>query len=207
MFAPCVKLITGAHARWVGVDPVDEHGVAPQRVYFANHTSNLDAPTIWSALPKPLRCKTRPIAARDYWDGGSLRRFFAHKIMRAVLVERLKVTKSNNPLLDMQAALDAGDSLILFPEGTRSLDDEGAMNEFKPGLFHLAKRYPQVQFVPTYLENLNRILPKGELILVPLLAAVTFGAPLVLGEDEGKQAYLSRAKRALEHLSEAEENA
>lgn len=207
MFPLCVKLITGAHARWVGVDPVDASGVAPQRVYFANHASNLDAPTIWSSLPKPLRCKTRPIAARDYWDAGPLRRFFAKKVMRCVLVERLKVTKSNNPLIDMEAALDAGDSLILFPEGTRSLDDEGEMNDFKPGLYHLAKRFRQVQFVPVYLENLNRILPKGELILVPLLAAVTFGKPISLGDDEGKQAFLSRAKRALEELSEAEENA
>jgi 1-acyl-sn-glycerol-3-phosphate acyltransferase len=207
MFAPCVKLVTGVHARWIGVDPVDESGVAPQRVYFANHASNLDAPTIWSALPRLLRCKTRPIAARDYWDAGPLRRYFAKRIMRAVLVERLKVTKSNNPLLAMEAALDAGDSLILFPEGTRTLDDEGAMNEFKPGLFHLARKYPHVQFVPTYLENLNRILPKGELILVPLLAAVTFGAPVGLGAEEGKQAYLARAKRALEELSEASENA
>ena len=87
MFALFVRAITGIHARWIGVDPVDADGAVPQRVYFANHASNLDAPVIWSSLPRPLRKKTRPIAARDYWTRGPVRRFLALKVLNAVLIE------------------------------------------------------------------------------------------------------------------------
>ena len=201
MFAIVIRAITGVHARWIGVDPVDADGRLTQRVYFANHASNLDAPVIWSSLPRPLRKKTRPIAARDYWSRGPLRRFFALKVLNAVLIERVKVTKSNHPLVPMEAALDAGDSLIIFPAGTRATDPDAAPAAFKPGLYHLARKYPAVQFVPVYLENLNRILPKGEAILVPLLAAARFGAPVRLGPGEARQAFLDRARDALIDLS------
>lgn len=101
----------------------------------------------------------------------------------------------------MESALDRGDSLIIFPEGSRLGDDDGNLGEFKPGLFHLAKRHPSVQLVPVYLENLNRILPKGEFFPAPILAAVTFGSPLKLLEGEDKKDFLVRAKQAIEELS------
>jgi 1-acyl-sn-glycerol-3-phosphate acyltransferase len=201
-----IRLITGAHARWVGVDPVDPSGAIPQRIYFANHGSNLDAPVIWASLPTPLRRKTRPIAAKDYWEKTAVKRYIAHNVFRAILIERKKVSVSNNPLAPMEAALDAGDSLIIFPEGTRTMDDEGEMNEFKPGLWHLAKKHRDVQLVPVYLENLNRILPRGDFLLIPLLAAVTFGKPISFDENEAKMDFLARAKHAvleLQHSAEA----
>lgn len=196
-----IQLVTGAQARWVGIEPTDECGVVPQRIYFANHGSNLEAPVIWASLPGHLRRKTRPVAAQDYWQHGRIRRYFSEHVFRCVLIERKKVTASNNPLVAMEQALDAGDSLIIFPEGTRTTDDEGAMNEFKPGLWHLARKHPQVQLVPVYLENLNRILPKGEVLLIPILAAVTFGAPIAPQEGEEKAEFLRRAKDAVEQLS------
>ena len=205
MFATLIRLITGVQARWVdGAEPLDADGRVPQRVYFANHASNLDAPVIWSSLPTQMRKRTRPIAARDYWERGLLRRHFALKVLNAVLIERKKVTKSNHPLVPMEAALDAGDSLIIFPEGTRALDDDSPPGEFKSGLFHLARKYPQVQFVPVYLENLSRILPKGDFVLVPLLAAVRFGPSIAPLEDEDKHAYLDRARAALCKLADTE---
>jgi 1-acyl-sn-glycerol-3-phosphate acyltransferase len=206
MIPGLIRLITGAQARWVGVDPVDETGAAPQRIYFANHQSNLDAPVIWASLPRLLRGKTRPIAARDYWTAGPFRRFVSGRIMNCVLIERVKVTRANNPMLDMEQALNEGSSLILFPEGTRSMDDDGEMNEFKPGLFHLARKFPQVQLVPVFLENLNRILPKGDFLFVPLIASVTFGRPLALEPGEDKLRFLSRAKLSLIELQNREEN-
>jgi 1-acyl-sn-glycerol-3-phosphate acyltransferase len=199
--AAIIQLITGARARWVGIDPADDFGDAPQRIYFANHGSNLDAPVIWASLPPHLRRRTRPVAAQDYWQSGPIRRHLADKVFHCVLIERKKVTARNNPLVAMQSALDAGDSLIIFPEGTRTVDDEGAMNEFKPGLWHLAKKHPNVQLVPVYLENLNRILPKGEVLLIPILAAVTFGPPIMPEEGEEKTQFLGRAKEAIERLA------
>ena len=200
MIATLIRLLTGAQARWRGVDPIRPDGSVPVRIYFANHASNLDAPLIWASLPKQLRKITRPVAAQDYWDGTPARRFLAHRVFRAVLIERKKVTASRNPLAAMEAALDAGESLIIFPEGTRTLDDEGDMGEFKAGLWHLSKKHPDIELVPVHLENLNRILPKGSMILIPLLAAVTFGSPIRIEPGEEKPAFLARAKHCVAEL-------
>ena len=201
MTAGLIRLVTGAQARWRGVEPVAPDGTIPQRIYFANHASHLDAPVIWASLPTALRRRTRPVAARDYWERGAVRRRLASNVFRAVLIERERVTAHSNPLGPMEAALEAGDSLILFPEGTRTGDAEGEMSDFKPGLWHLARKHPEVQLVPVHLENLNRILPKGDFLLVPLLAAVTFGAPVRPEEGEDKAAFLQRARRSVEALT------
>jgi 1-acyl-sn-glycerol-3-phosphate acyltransferase len=195
-------MITGVQARWAGVAPTDAAGRIVQRIYFANHTSNLDAPVIWAALPRPLRLKTRPVAARDYWLGDPIRRFLAARVFRAVLIERKKVTVRNNPMVEMDAALEAGDSLIIFPEGAREGDEDAEVGAFKPGLWHLARKHPGVQLVPVHLENLNRILPKGDFLIVPLLASVTFGEPVAPVEGETKVAFLERARAAVLKLAE-----
>jgi 1-acyl-sn-glycerol-3-phosphate acyltransferase len=195
-------MITGVQARWIGVAPVEPDGSILQRIYFANHTSNLDAPVIWAALPKPLRRRTRPVAARDYWLGDPVRRFFAHRVFKAVLIERKRVTPSSNPLSAMEAALDEGCSLIIFPEGARIADEQGEMRDFKPGLWHLARKRPDVQLVPVHLENLNRILPKGDFLLVPLMAAIVFGDPLRLEAGEAKQDFLERARASVKALED-----
>jgi 1-acyl-sn-glycerol-3-phosphate acyltransferase len=105
----------------------------------------------------------------------------------------------------MEEALAAGESLIIFPEGTRTIEDEAEMNDFKPGLWHLARKHPDVELVPVFLENLNRILPKGDFLLVPLLAAVTFGPPIRLLEGEDKAEFLARAKRSVQQLADLSE--
>jgi len=187
--AALIRLISGLQARWLGAEPVDR-----QRIYFANHTSNLDAVVIWAALPEFIRKKTRPVAARDYWQTG-FRKWLANDIFRAVLIERRKVTAENNPLREMLAVLDGGESLIIFPEGGRFSGPEP--QKFKGGLFHLAKDRPQAELVPVYLENLNRILPKGEVLLVPLLGSLTIGAPMKLEANETKVDFLERARQAV----------
>lgn len=197
MTATLIRLITGVQARWVGQAPDDAADRARQRVFFANHTSNLDGPVIWASLPKPLRVRTRPVAARDYWDGGPIRRWLAHRVFNCLLIERKKVTKSNNPIRQMDDAIGGGCSLIIFPEGGRAGDEDGEMMPFKSGLYHLARHHPGVQFVPVYLENLNRILPKGEFIIVPLLATARFGTPIALNDSEEKEAFLDRARDAV----------
>ncbi len=183
------RILTGARARWQGSAPV-----ADQRVYFANHTSNLDFVLLWASLPDELRRKTRPIAARDYWKGG-LREWLASRVFRAVLIERRTVTRDSNPLTPMLDTLRGGESLIIFPEGTRNPD--GEVNPFRPGLFHIAKALPKIQLVPVFIENLNRVLPKGEILPVPMLCSVTFGEPLRLAQGEMKPDFLTRARDAM----------
>src|SRR5882724_2057701 len=98
-------------------------------VFFANHSSHLDFAVIWAALPPSQRHRVRPVAGRDYWEKTPLRRWLAVQVFKAVLIERLKVTVATNPLAPMLAALDGGASLIVFPEGTRSVD--GQLQAFK----------------------------------------------------------------------------
>jgi 1-acyl-sn-glycerol-3-phosphate acyltransferase len=181
------KLVSGAKARWTGCSPDTR-----QRIYFANHTSHLDALVLWSVLPPALRSLTRPVAARDYWTAGRFRQWIAEKVFNAVLIERNKPMVRNNPLEDMLAALGEKHSLIVFPEGGRGSGPDPA--PFKSGLFHLAKQRPDVELVPVLMDNLNRILPKGEILPVPLLGSVSFGKPIELELGEEKAAFLIRAR-------------
>lgn len=198
MIANCIantaKLLTGARAHWLGCAP-DKN----QRVYFANHTSNLDFVLLWAAMPRHLRKITRPVAAHDYWTAGGIRLALAQRVFNAVLIERKKVTRANNPLEPMLEALRTGHSLIIFPEGGRM--EGGGIGEFRGGLHHLYKQTTGVEFVPVYIENLNRVMPKGEVLPIPILCSVTFGAPLQPDPAEGKTAFLARAREALLELS------
>ena len=171
-----------------------------QRIFYANHSSHLDFILLWSALPSEIRCRTRPVAAADYWLSSALKKFLAVKIFQAVLIDR----KSGNPeaaLQIMLEAIDRGDSLIIFPEGTRSLD--GEMQQFKSGLFYLHQARPNISLLPVYLENLNRILPKGDFILVPLLSKVIIGDELRVPQGIDKTDFLNISSNSLLQLKDA----
>ncbi|MCA9862616.1 MAG: 1-acyl-sn-glycerol-3-phosphate acyltransferase [Thermomicrobiales bacterium] len=173
-----------------------------QCIFYANHTSHLDVVVLWAVLPGALRQRTRPVAARDYWEKSALRRFAATRIFNAVLVDRDGNLAALRQQLDqLIAALDDGASLIIFPEGTRGSGDEVA--SFRPGLHFLARQRPDVALVPVNLHNLGRIMPKGEFAPAPQLSRVTFGAPLYLEPKEGKDAFLERARAALIALDAA----
>jgi 1-acyl-sn-glycerol-3-phosphate acyltransferase len=189
-----VRLLVGAHGRWLGCEPRPV-----QRIYFANHSSHLDTLALWAALPPLLRRRTRPVAARDYWGKGGLRGFIAEHGFRAVYIERDRERREGDPLEPLCAALAAGDSLIIFPEGTRSPDP--LPQPFKAGLYHLAQRHPQVELVAVYLDTLHRAMPKGSLLPVPLTCMVRFGRALRLVEGEDKEGFLQRARAAVVELA------
>ena len=186
------RVLAGGQVRRIDFTP-DER----QRIYFANHTSHLDFVIIWAALPKRLRFLTRPVAARDYWEKG-LKRYLALNVFNAVLVDRVRTDASANPLDVLLDGLGDRHSLIIFPEGTRG--DGTQLNEFKSGLYRLGKERPDVELVPVYIDNLNRVLPKGEFAPVPMLASVSFGAPMHVGDDEEKADFLDRARNAILEL-------
>lgn len=191
------RFITAPRALWQGIEPTPH-----QRVYFANHSSNGDFVLLWTVLPAPMRRQTRPVAASDYWLTSPLRAFIGRDVFNAVLIDRRPEARTEDPVAQMVAALDQGSSLILFPEGKRNSSDEGLL-PFKSGLYHLAKARPQVDLVPVWIANLNKVMPKGEVIPVPLICTLTFGAPLHLSPDEPKDAFLARASDALLALSTA----
>jgi 1-acyl-sn-glycerol-3-phosphate acyltransferase len=183
------RLITGAQGHWMGCPPS-----ADQRIYFANHQSHLDWVLIWAALPSELRRKTRPIAARDYWTASRFRHWLTREVFNAVYVVRQR-SDDQDPLEPLAEALQQGDSLVIFPEGTRS--NKGEPQAFKSGLYHLAEQFPDVQLVPAWIDNVQRVMPKGEVVPVPILCTVTFGAPLRLGPGEEKRSFLERARAAV----------
>jgi 1-acyl-sn-glycerol-3-phosphate acyltransferase len=172
-----------------------------RRIYFANHTSNLDAPVLWAALPEPVRERCRPVAAHDYWTRTPLHRFLAEEVFRAVLIERCKPTPRNNPVTRMLEAMGTNQSLILFPEGGRFPGPEPG--PFKSGLYHLARRRPEIECVPVLLSGVDRILPKGALLPAPAQATVTFGEPLRLHPGEHRDAFLYRARQSILRLQRA----
>lgn len=184
-----VRLLTGAQARWHGCPPKAE-----QRIYFANHQSHADLVMIWAALPQELRGITRPIAAKDYWTASPLREWITTRVFNAVYVDRAR-TGESDPLEPLVQALEAGDSLILFPEGTRG--HTGEPQPFKAGLYNLAQRFPEVVLVPAWIANVQRVMPKGEVVPVPILCSVTFGAPMRLEPGEDRHAFLQRARDAV----------
>lgn len=191
------KGITAVRADWRGAAPETR-----QRVYFANHTSNADLPMVWSVLPPSLRDRVRPVAAADYWLASPLRAFFGGEVFRGVLIDRRPEAREEDPMAAIVAALDEGSSLILFPEGKRNMGPE-ALLPFKAGLYNIGVARPEVELVPTWIANLNAVMPKGAMIPLPLIATVTFGAPLRVQEGEAKDAFLARAAAALAALREA----
>jgi len=200
VIAAAARLISGVQVQWVDSEPDPA-----QAVYFANHSSHLDFVVLWSSLPPEIRARTRPVAAKDYWSSG-LRHALAVNVFRAVLVARhaAKNETQQEPADPRQAiehmleGMGDSESLILFPEGTRGTGEK--VGPFRSGLYHLALHRPDVELVPAYLENLNRILPKGEFLPVPMLSLLTFGKPLQVERDEDRDAFLERAREAVSNL-------
>jgi 1-acyl-sn-glycerol-3-phosphate acyltransferase len=185
------RFLVGGHAEWVGAAPE-----ARPRIYYANHASHLDALLVWGALPAALRRVTHPAAAEDYWGAGPLRRWVAERGLNAVLISRSDARQALRATAEL---LSAGRSLIIFPEGTRGT--ERLPLPFRAGLHRLALDWPEVEMIPTWLENPARAFPRGALLPVPITCTIRFGAPLPREAGEAREAFLARAHAALVALA------
>ena len=194
-----VRVLVGARGEWVGSAPEPR-----TRIYFANHTSHFDTLAVLSALPRGLRRRTRPVAARDYWGGSALKRFIAEGALRAVLIDR-DGSGGGDPLEPVNAALARGDSVLIFPEGTRGAGE--AVAPFRGGLHRLAERFPDAELIPVHLENLARVMPKGSFLIVPVTCTARFGAPLRQTPGETRAEFLERARAAVAALEPRREGA
>ena len=195
MLALLARFLSGASVRWIDCQPEE-----CQRVYFANHTSHLDVMVIWSALPPAVRALTRPVGAKDYWTAGPIRRYLSHRVFNALLIDRTEIKVHQSPVDLMIREMGHRYSLIVFPEGGRSSGAE--IGEFKSGLYYLCKKRPDLEMIPVHLDNLNRILPRGEVLPVPLLSCISFGPPIWLEAGEKKADFLHRAREAVRRLKE-----
>jgi 1-acyl-sn-glycerol-3-phosphate acyltransferase len=184
-----IRVLTGSQARWWGCPPKAE-----QRIYFANHQSHADLVMIWAALPKELRRSCRAVAARDYWTKTPFKHWLTRAVFNVIYVSRARQA-DEDPLEPLIEAMAAGDSLILFPEGTRGHADEP--QAFKAGLYNLALQFPDVELVPAWINNVQRVMPKGEVVPVPVLCSVTFGVPMRVLQGEACRDFLQRARAAV----------
>jgi len=195
ILAAVARFLSGASVRWIDSQPD-----TCQRVYFANHTSHLDALVLWSALPSSIRAITRPVAAKDYWNAGTVRRYLAARVFRALLIDRTDIKVHKSPVDLMIREIGDRESLIVFPEGGRTPGPE--VGEFKSGLYYLCKKRPDLELIPVHIDNMNRILPRGEVLPVPLLTCISFGPPMWLEAGEAKADFLQRARDAVRRLKE-----
>jgi len=195
LLALIAKLVSGVSPRWVDSQPD-----TCQRVYFANHTSHLDALVLWSALPQAVRAITRPVGAKDYWMAGRIRKYAATRLFNALLIDRTEIKVHQSPVDLMIREIGHRYSLIMFPEGSRSSGRD--IGEFKSGLYYLCKKRPDLELIPVHIDNMNRILPRGEILPVPMLTCITFGPPIWLEAGEPKTTFLRRARQAVARLKD-----
>ena len=188
------RAVAGVSARWVNCKPSTQ-----QRIYYANHSSHLDILILWSSLPTEVRRMTRPVAAGDYWLTSKARRYLVKNVFNAIIVQRPskggRLRDAIKAINDTLTGMGEKHSLIIFPEGTRGEGEE--MATFKGGLYNIAKGKPGIELIPVYMENLNRILPKGEQFPIPLISSISFGPPIKLEEGEHKKMFLARARQAI----------
>ena len=192
------RLLTGARSLWVGCAPEMK-----QRIYFANHNSHIDFILLWSSLPTPIRRKTRPIAASDYWTKDGLRRFLIQDTFNGVTIQRNRENNAD-PLQPVKDVLAQGYSIIFFPEGTRNLEDDVELLTFKSGLYNLHQQFPDIEIVPVWISNLKRVMPKGAFVPLPLLSTVIFGEPLQQHTHMDKAEFLAHAQQQLLSLKDKE---
>lgn len=188
-----IRALFGARSDWRGVAPD-----ARQRIYFANHSSHFDTLAVIAALPPELRRVTHPVAALDYWGGGGIKSFLAVDCLNAVLIDRERKGEGD-PLGPVEAVLSSGDSILIFPEGTRGTGEEIA--PFRAGLHRLAQGFPAAELVPVHLDNLARVMPKGSFLIVPVTCTARFGPPLAVEAGEDRDAFLARAREAVVALA------
>lgn len=194
-----VSWVTGVQRVWLTEDTQPT-----QCIYYANHASHIDFILLWASLPKALRQKTRPVAAAEYWEKNDLRRFLIHRVFHGITVHRTGHQKKY-ALDAIKKALEEGESIIFFPEGTRNLQEDCHLLPFKSGLYHLVNHFPHIACVPVWITNLNRVMPKGALIPLPLLSQVTFGCPLNVSSLVKKE-FLTYASQQLLALQQKDIN-
>lgn len=166
---PVLLVILGMNVR--GREHLPVKGPA---VIVANHNSHLDTLTLMALFPLRDLHLLRPAAAADYFFKNKFLAWFAANIIRIIPLARGAVRK--NPLADLEASLDRGEILILFPEGSRGEPEQ--RSDFKRGVAYLSKARSDVPVHPVFMHGLGKALPKGSIFLVPFNCDVIAGAPL-----------------------------
>ena len=170
---------------------------ATQSIIVANHNSHLDTMVLLSLLPLKRLRTVRPVAAADYFLRTRLLTWFATRIIGIVPIRRDPAGHRHDPLAGCSEAIENGETLVLFPEGTRGEPER--LQSFKNGVAHLAKRHPHVPVIPVFMHGLGKALPKGEVVLVPFCCDVIVGDPLLWGGSRSE--FMEQLELAMKELA------
>ncbi len=159
----------------------------PQFIILANHNSHLDTITLLASLPSTIIHKVKPVAAGDYFGKTKLSNWLSSYFINALLIDRknMKNNPDEAPIPKMISELEKGNSLILFPEGTRGNPEE--LQPFKRGVGLVLCKKPEVPYIPAFLSGMGKNLPKGNTIIVPFNSSIRFGNPKRISIDDSKE--------------------
>lgn len=151
-----------------------------QYIIISNHYSHVDTAAILNNIPASKVHRTHPVAARDYFAKNKLMEIFFKWTMNIVSIDRQN--RNGKAIDEMVAFLDLGKSLIIFPEGSRATGEE--MNEFKLGVAKVLRQRPHIPYIPAYIEDSIKILPKGDPIVIPHNFKLIFGEARYIDSDK-----------------------
>ncbi len=167
-------------------------------ILVANHNSHMDTLVLMSLFPLDILHKVRPIAASDYWLKNKAISWFATHVVNIIPIDRKREDKQIDPLGPIADALNGGDIVLMFPEGSRGKPEQ--MQEFKSGIAHLSRRCPDVPVVPVFLRGMGKTLPRGTAVFLPFFCDVIFGQSFTWNGN--KTAFMNRIKSQFDLLAQ-----
>jgi 1-acyl-sn-glycerol-3-phosphate acyltransferase len=193
---------------WLGVN-VRHRERLPLRgpaIIAANHNSHLDTFALLSLFPLLQVPKVRPAAAADYFMKGGALSWVAQNLIGIVPVARgsratdAADTPRADPLEGCYRALEAGNVLIIFPEGTRGEPER--MQELKSGIAYLGQRFPEVPVIPLFMYGLGKSMPKGSFVPLPFFVDIFVDQPLTwkVEGQHGKDGFMGHLRDRFQAL-------